>query len=82
MHYQLERWQHSVWKKETRSYGLDLCQDLWGNWVVRRTWGSNLNRGTGQSKDILCSDFETALELFHKQEIRRRKRSYVVIFEK
>ena len=76
MDYQLEQWQHSTWKRDTRSYGLDLCQDLWGNWIVKRTWGSHLNRGAGQSKDIVCSDFEEALKLFYKQENRRQKRNY------
>ena len=52
---------------------------LVGNWIVTRTWGSNLNRGAGQSKDTVCPDFEAALELFHKQENRRRKRKYVFL---
>ena len=79
MLYQLNRWQHSTWKRNTRSYGLDLCQDLWGNWIVKRTWGSNLNRGAGQSKDIVCPDFESAQKLLLSQQQRRLKRGYTQI---
>ena len=38
--YQLELWQRSFWKKDTRFYQIELCQDLFGNWIVKNTWGS------------------------------------------
>jgi hypothetical protein len=38
--YQLEKWQYSSWEKDTRFYLLELCQDLFGNWIIKRTWGS------------------------------------------
>ena len=79
MDYQLDQWQHSTWKRDTRSYGLDLCQDLWGNWIVKRTWGSHLNRGAGQSKDIVCPDYESAQKLLLRQQQRRLKRGYTQV---
>lgn len=38
--YQLEKWQYSSWQKDTRFYSLELCQDIFGNWIIKRTWGS------------------------------------------
>lgn len=76
MGYHYSQWLHSVWEKQSRAYRLDLHQDLWGNWIVTRTWGSNRRRGYGLSKDTVCADFKTALELFQKQEARRSRRSY------
>ena len=39
--YQLEKWQYSRWQKDTRFYSLELCQDIFGNWIIKRTWGGN-----------------------------------------
>ena len=47
--YQLEKWQFSSWQKDTRFYLLELCQDLFGNWIIKCTWGSAVKRDFGRS---------------------------------
>lgn len=79
MEYQLDKWQHSSWKKNSRFYGIELCQDLFGHWIVKRTWGSNKRRGFGRSSHTVCQSFETASILFEKQESRRLNRGYIAI---
>jgi hypothetical protein len=81
MHYQLNKWQHSAWKKNTRFYSIDLCQDLWGHWLIMRTWGSNRSRGAGRSTYTVCQNFETACNLYEKQKSRRLKRGYFALEE-
>ena len=78
MQYQIEKWLYSDWKKDTRYYGIDLCQDLFGNWIVKRTWGSSYTRGAGQSKYTVCTDYDEALVLYENQQQRRKKRGYVL----
>ena len=82
MEYQPDKWHYSTWKKNTRLYRIDLCQDIFGNWIVLRTWGSNLSRGAGRSTYTICHDFETAWDLFEKQENRRCQRGYCLLDKK
>jgi hypothetical protein len=74
--YEPEKWIRSIWRKGTRFYRLDLCQNIWGNWVVRKTWGSAVLRDFGKSLDTECPDYETGLEIYGKLERRRKKRGY------
>ena len=78
MEYQLDKWRYSDWRKDTRAYHIELCQDIFGNWIVKRNWGSNVRRGFGQSTYTLCSDYSEALALYEKQQQRRQKRGYVL----
>lgn len=77
--YQYQRYQHSSWRKGTRSYVLILCQDLFGNWLVQKVWGSNRNRGSGQSQDLMCNSFEEAEKVYQKQFQKRIKRGYEIV---
>lgn len=38
--YQLNKHLCSTWQKDTRFYIIELCQDLWENWQLKKTWGS------------------------------------------
>lgn len=40
LNYQLDKYLYSFWQKDTRFYIIELCQDLWGNWLLKKTWGS------------------------------------------
>ncbi|MGL5879221.1 MAG: WGR domain-containing protein, partial [Xenococcaceae cyanobacterium] len=60
----------------SRFYRIDLCQDLFGQWMIQKTWGSNRSRGPGQSIDVTCDSYEQARSLFERQEKRRRQRGY------
>ena len=54
--YQLELWQRSIWQKDTRFYTVELCQDLFGNWIVLKTWGSAVKLDFGRSNSLVCPD--------------------------
>lgn len=77
MQYQLEQWQYSSWLKDTRYYSIRLCQDIFGHWILIRTWGRSKTRGAGQSLTTECHNYQKALALFQHQQARRLKRGYV-----
>lgn len=76
MHYNLDKWQSSRWYKGTRYYSIELCQNLFGEWVIRRTWGGKNTRGAGKLKTVVCQNHHHALEVYQKQQHRRTKRGY------
>ena len=73
-----EQWLYSVWLKETRHYSIELSQDLFGNWIVKCTWGRDKTYGAGQSNSTVCDDYEQALAIYRKEQTRRIKRGYVM----
>ncbi len=77
MQYQIEQWQSCRWSKGTRYYSIELCQDIFGDWVIRRSWGRNNTVGAGKLLTITCYSREEALEVYEKQQARRTKRGYV-----
>ena len=74
---QVEQWLHSSWIKDTRLYNIELCQDIFGSWIVSRNWGSRPKRGFGQSNYTLCLDFEAAW--FCLKRSSRREESAVTL---
>jgi predicted DNA-binding WGR domain protein len=74
--YQLENWQQSKWRRDTRFYTLTLCQNIFGEWIITKTWGSAIKRGFGKSQDLNCPDYQAALDNYHKLQQRREKRGY------
>ncbi len=74
--YQLDKHLYSSWQKDTRFYIIELCQDLWGNWLLKKTWGSAAKRDFGRSISTVCSDYEAGVELYNKAEKRRLLRGY------
>lgn len=74
--YELDKWLQSNWQRDTRLYVLTLCQDIYGSWIITKTWGSVLTRGFGQSKDLNCSDYQAGLKTYYKLQQRREKRGY------
>jgi len=77
--YQLDKYLYSSWQKDTRFYIIELCQDLWGNWLLRKTWGSAVKRDLGRSISTVCPNYQTGIELYYKAEKRRLSRGYDVI---
>ena len=76
MQYDLEQWQSSQWHKGTRYYSIELCQNLFGEWVVRRTWGGKNTIGAGKFKTDVCKDHTHAKEVYRKQLLHRILRGY------
>jgi hypothetical protein len=54
----------------------ELCQDLFGNWIVKRTWGSAVKRDFGRETYTVCPDYQTGLRWYEQQQSRRQKRGY------
>ncbi len=77
--YQLNKNLQSVWQKDTRFYIIELCQDLWGNWLLKTTWGSAAKRDFGRSISTVCPDYETGVKLYYKAEKRRLLRGYDIL---
>ena len=77
--YQLEFWQSSIWQKDTRFYRVELCQDVFGNWIIKNTWGSAVKLDFGRSNSMVCSDYQTGLEEYKKQLAKRIKRGYALL---
>lgn len=75
--YRLELWQRSIWQKDSRFYRLELCQDLFGNWIVQKTWGSAVKLDYGRTNSIICPDYQTGLREYQKLQIRRQLRGYI-----
>lgn len=74
--YELDKWLQSKWQRDTRFYTLSLCQNLFGEWVITKTWGSAIYRVFGKSKDLNCQDYQVALLTYYKLQKRREKRGY------
>ena len=51
-------------------------QNLFGDWIVKKTWGSAVRLDYGRSNSVVCSDYQTGLKEYQKQQIRRRVRGY------
>jgi predicted DNA-binding WGR domain protein len=66
------------WVKETRYYQVELCQDLWGQWVVVKRWG---RRGTalGQRRCVPCESYADALTVLARIQRRRSQRGYCAV---
>jgi hypothetical protein len=74
--YELDRWIESKWQRDTRFYTLTLCQNVFGAWIVTKTWGSAITRGFGKSQDLFCQNYQSGLEIYSKLQQRREKRGY------
>ncbi len=75
MEYQLEKWRRQVWESETRWYVVALQQNLFGQWVITKSWGGKARRG-GQTKDEDFADYEAALQRIEVIAQRRKAHGY------
>jgi len=66
------------WERGTRYYQVEVCQDLWGEWVVVQQWG---RRGTalGQARRVPCAAYADALSLLARIQQRRIQHGYCAI---
>ena len=74
--YELNKNLYSTWQKNTRFYIIELCQDLWGNWLLKTTWGSTAKISFGRSISTICPDYETGVRLYHQAKKHRVSRGY------
>lgn len=72
----VEHWLTRRWQTDTRYYVVEVTQDLFGYWLVKRTWGG-LGNHRGNSVTTLANDYAQALKLLEEVTKRRRQRGYV-----
>ena len=77
INYQVEKWQRQDWRKVSRHYSSELCQNLFGEWVVLRRWG-RVSTHQGQSLEQACDSYEEGLAMMSLIEKRRSQRGYEV----
>jgi len=68
----------SRWERDTRYYELRLQQDLWGDWLLMRTWGKR-DTAMGQIRRELCPDYAHGVTRYNDSIIMRGKRGYVQV---
>lgn len=73
--YETEQWLTSRWEKATRYYEAHVQQDLWGEWLVVRTWGGKGSR-RGGIKAELCATRKEACARFERIAQLRQRRGY------
>lgn len=77
--YQLDKHIRLRWYKPTdkgiRYYTAQLHQDLWGDWVVTRTWGRKGTR-LGRSMNVLCESYEAGMKELESVQLRRKQHGY------
>jgi len=70
-----EHWLTYRWQKGNRYYVAEVGQDLFGAWLLKRTWGS-IHTHRGHSKTVCADNYEHALKLLQVVVKRRRARGY------
>ena len=77
--YQLKSWINLRWYKSTdkgiRYYSARLHQDLWGDWILTRTWGRKGTR-LGRSMNVLCESYEDGMKQLKIVELHRKQHGY------
>ena len=75
MLYHLDDWILRRWESSSRYYCAEVIPDLFGDWVVRRSWGS-LGARRGSSKVQPMPDYAAAVRELETIDQRRRRRGY------
>lgn len=73
-----DRWVTESWQTEQRYYQADIIQDLFGTWLVKRSWGG-LGSRRGNSKTHAVTTYEDALQLIKEVSQKRQKRGYICV---
>lgn len=71
-------WQRLTWHKPNngRHYQVELKQNLFGNWILVRQWGSSKKRG-GRRLEIICDDYQHACQQLQIIQKQRQRRGYL-----
>ncbi len=73
--YSPDRWQRCHWQTASRYYVAEVTQDLFGQWLVRRCWGSRTS-ARGNEQHLSAANYEAAERLLDATAKRRRARGY------
>ncbi len=73
----IDQWQTQHWYKpeNRRYYHVELHQDLWGNWKLTRTWGSNVKLGRQITRYLeSLEEGHQLMKLISKQRLNKKYR--------
>jgi hypothetical protein len=70
-----DQWIKECWTTPSRYYVAEVMQDLWGTWVLKRSWGGLGNR-KGSSKMIAAQDYDHAVLMLTEVAKHREARGY------
>ena len=71
----LSDWQQCRWHRGMRYYDVHLQQDLWGEWLLIRTWGYR-DRGQGRTVHTYCESYGQAATILYRTIQRRDREGY------
>lgn len=75
---QFDQWIKECWQTATRYYVAEIMQDLFGTWVLKRSWGGRGSRA-GNSKVVVAADYDHAVKLLEAVAKQRTAHGYVRI---
>ncbi len=64
-----------AWETERKYYRAHLSQDLFGDWIVERTWGSKISRRAGEKPDY-CFSYQDGICKLSNIGKRRMRHQY------
>lgn len=70
-----DRWVTLSWCTDCRYYQADIMQDLFGTWLIKRSWGG-LGSRLGNSKIVAARDYDHAMQLLDGVAKERQQRGY------
>ena len=73
--YTTSSWLRCRWERESRYYEITLEQDLWGQWIITRCWGSKLTRQSQTRVEYFSSAIESMFR-YHDLRAVRLQRYY------
>ena len=76
--YQIDQWMTLRWHTDRRYYVVEVMQDLFGVWMVKRSWGS-LSSRAGNSKHMPAGSYEDALAQLETVSKTRLRRGYTPV---
>ena len=75
MPYHTDQWITKRWETDRRYYMAEICQDLFGEWLVKRSWGGQQSL-RGNNLTTHAEDYTHALAMLDDVAKRRRARGY------
>lgn len=76
--YDARNWKSYYWRRETRYYVCELRQNLFGEWIIIRSWG-DIRSKRGRQMEQVCDSLSSALQVFQEVEKRRTARRYQLV---
>ena len=73
--YHMSKWVTRLWETDRRYYVGEVKQNLFGQWVLVKRWGSQFSR-RGNSQTVVAADRHQAMHLLELLEKRRVQRHY------